>query len=223
MADAAPPAGLRIAIGRTIVSANDVAAVNTAIASYNATARVDGLADTFNPAIIDPTKAQALITALSSLPATKLHPIGKHAVYLNAPGLGVSPASPTTSATLAAVKGIASADVQGDRVLLRLQTQPDCDLARAQAKAARDALKAIEPDVARLDTARRTQSGTEQAATLHDLAAVRQRRHGMAQTWRINAEAVAACMPGDASAKQDLAAATKAAHEASIPSGPGLR
>ena len=70
-AGAAPATTLRLRIDRTTVAAADKAAVGAAVEAANARVRDPNLPDAFNPAVIDPAKADALLTALTNRPATR--------------------------------------------------------------------------------------------------------------------------------------------------------
>jgi hypothetical protein len=59
---------LRLQIGRSLVDASDQAGLDRAILAANAAVRREDLADAFNPLIIDPAKAHALVAALLQAP-----------------------------------------------------------------------------------------------------------------------------------------------------------
>jgi len=219
---AAAATGLRVRVGRVTVDAADAPGVDAAIAQSNARLRLALLADALNPSIIDPAKAHALLAALAKLPASALAPLGGHSLYLNAPDLPIKTTSPTTPASFAQLAGIAAADVQGDTVLVRLRIKLDCDLARTQAAAARQALDAIKPVVAQYQAARDAATGEAEAQALHDLSAARLRRFAIAGAWAENAAAASACAPGDAQLRAENAAAQRATSEFAVPSGGGL-
>jgi len=209
-AQAEGAAGLRVRIGHTTVNAADTKAVADAIAVANQRASFAGVPDGLNPRLIDPARAQALLAAVAALPAAARASLGHRALLLDTPGLPVMASSPSTPAGLSGLTGIKATVAQGDATEVRLTMTLDCDLARANATAARTAVEAASADVARLEKERRTATGEALTKALDDLGAARRRRFLLSIAWHDNAEADAACRPKDAEAKAGLAAAAKA-------------
>jgi hypothetical protein len=208
---AAPP--LRVRVGGETVDGRDTTAVEAAIGRANAAVRIEGLADELNPSLVDPARALALIAALPDPAAAAL---GEVSLYLNAPNVPVRPCSPTTPASFAKLEGIEIAEVQGDTALVRVLMQPDCELAKRQAAAAKAAIAAIGADVARLEAVRQASAASD---VLHELSAARRRRFAIAGAWYENAAAASLCAPGEAEAAAELAAAQKARGEFAVPTG----
>ena len=214
-AGAAPP--LRVRVGSETVDGRDTAAVVAAIGRANAWARIDGLGDALNPALVDPVRALALIAALSD---ATVEALGSFSLYLNAPLLPLRPCSPTSLPGFAKLEGIIILDTQGDTVLTRPIMPFDCDLARAQATVAKVALAAEKAEVERLEAAKQAAATSE---ALHALSAAKARRFAIAGAWFENAEAASACAPNDAGASDELAAAQQARADYAVVTGGGLR
>jgi hypothetical protein len=191
----AQPAGLRVRVGHETVAAGDAAALDAAIARSNAATRIAGLPDALNPSIIDAAKAHALLAALQALPAGALANLAGRSLYLNGPDLPVRATSPATPANFARLSGIEDFDAQGDTVLVRLALRPDCDLARAQATAARAAMAEAAAEVARLEDRQQAETASDRGGVLAELSVARSRRAAIAGAWHENAAAVARWTP----------------------------
>jgi hypothetical protein len=194
-ASASPTGGLRLNINRSIVAAADTKAVAAAIAAANARARDPSLPDAFNPALIDPAKAEALLTALLRPPGDAVAPLAGRALELNPMALRIGTSSPTTAASFARPFTLEVASEHGDTVIARAVAPVDCDIARDRAAEAR----------------RRTEAADREykAATGDAIMAARLRRYALSRVWLDNAGAQAECAPNDAAAAADRDAAER--------------
>lgn len=197
--DARAAPALRVRVAGEDIDAGDGAAVAAAIARANAGARVEGLDDGLNPALLDPARVLAMIAAM---PATAVTALEGFALDLAAPSLPVRTTSPATPAGFAALEGIVITGVEGGAAQVQLFMPLDCALARDQAAAAKAALVPARAEVERLEAA---PGGPPEA-----LALARRRRFAIAGTWHENAQAASFCAPGDAAAAAELAAAAQA-------------
>ncbi len=184
-------AAFTVQIGGAIVPAGDPAAVAQAIVAANAKARVDGVDDAFNPNLIDPGKAQALLAALLRDPGDLAARLGGRALDLTALHMRIGVSSPTTVASFAAAK----VELTLDHPLSysgRAVVAVDCDGAAARVGEAR----------------RRAEAAKEKPA-----------RFLLSHAWLDNAEAVLSCRPGDAAAKADRDAADRLMRASMVPTG----
>lgn len=184
-------APLTVQIGRTIVPAADTAAVDRAIAAANAAARVDGVEDAFNPNLIDPAKAQALIAALLRDPGDLPARLGGRALDLTALHMRIGVSSPTTAASFAAAKVELTLD-HPQTYSGRAVVAVDCAAAAARAGEARKRAQA---------------------------AKAKQAKFLLSHAWLDNAEAVLSCRPADKAAKADRDAADKSMRASMVPTG----
>jgi len=187
---------LRLRIGPTVVAAADRQGVNAAIAAANARAREAGLPDAFNPDVIDPGKAEALLSALMRTPGEALAALGGRILEFNPMALRIGTSSPSTVASFASSVTLEIMSDHGDIASARVVGPVDCELAREQAKGAR--LQTEEAD------------REYQAATGGMIMAARRRRYALARVWFDNAAARAACAPNDIAATADRDAAESA-------------
>ena len=215
MTTGASAALLRIRVGHAVLDASDATAIAAAVAASNSAERIEGLPDALNPGIIDPAKAAALLASLRGTAANTAAVLAGGALYLNAPALRIAATAPTTAASFAQPFRLEVQEVQGDTVLARATVAPDCDLARAQAAAARASMAAAEQAV----TASERQNSGDSAA-LRALSDARARRYAIAQAWRENAAAMVEC--GDEVAAADLRAAERAARVTLVPPHTGM-
>lgn len=188
---AAAQAPLAVQIGRDIVPAADAMAVDRAIAAANAAARVEGLEDSFNPNVIDPAKAHALIAALLRAPGDLPARLGGRALDLAALHMRIGTSSPTGVASFAAPR----VELTLDHPLsysARAVVPVECEAAAARAAAARQ----------------RTQAAKDKKL-----------RFLLSHVWLDNAEAVLECRPADARAKADRDAADKTMRASIVPTG----
>ena len=197
-------APLRLQIGRETVAASDSAAIDRAIAAANATARVAGLQDDFNPRIIDPAKAQAFAAALLRAPGDLPAKLAGRALDMDALHMRIGVSSPTTVTSFAAV----AVELTLEHPLSysgRAIVPVDCAGARTRAAEARRRTEASEAEVKKLRYAAQTEA--------------KRRRFLLSHVWLDNAEAVLSCSPGDKVAAADRAAADKTMHAAIVPAG----
>jgi hypothetical protein len=219
MAQAPSSGSLRARIGRTVVDAAETDAVARAIEAANAHQHWSGVPESLNPRLLDTGRVLAMLVAIEKLPDAARARLGHHAVLLDTPGLPVRASSPTTPASFAKLSGIEVGDVQGDAVEIRLTMPLDCALARQNASAAKQAVETVSGDVASLEKARRTATGDALTKAMDDLGAAKRARFLLAIAWHENAQADAGCRPGDAGAKADLAAATRARRDYVVATG----
>lgn len=192
-AGTASAAPLQLRIDRATIDASDKAAVNAAIAAANTKSHDPGLPDTLNPAIIDPAKADALLSALMRPPADAIAPLAGRALELNAMALRIGTSSPTTVASFAPPIKLEIASEHGDMVSARAMVPADCGIARDRAAEARQRTEEADK--------------TYKAATGDAIMPIRLRRYALSRVWFDNASAQASCAPDDAAAKADRAAA----------------
>jgi hypothetical protein len=204
MSAGAVPA-LRLRIDRSIVAAADKAAVGAAITAANARAHSPGLPDAFNPSVIDPAKAEALLSALMQPSGEAVAPLSGRALELNAMALRIGTSSPTTVASFAPPIKLEVASEHGETVSARALVPVDCGIAKDRAAEAR----------------RRTDEADREykAATGDAIMPVRQRRYALARVWFDNAGAQAACAPNDAAAAADRDAAERSMHASVVAGG----
>lgn len=207
-ADASAAAGLRLRIDRSVVAAADRDAVGAAIAAANARARDPALPDAFNPAIIDPAKAEALLSALLQPSGEALAPLGGRVLEFNAMALRIGTSSPTTAASFRRPFTLQVAGEHGETVSARAVAPVDCDVARDRAAEARRRTEAADRDY--------------QAATGDAVMPARLRRSALSRVWFDNASAQAACAPDDPAAAADRDAADRAM-KASVVVGGGMQ
>ena len=195
-------------IGRTMVAATDAPAIDRAIAEANARVRMAGLEDAFNPLIIDPAKAQALVAALLKTPAGLPAKLAGRALDLEALHLRIGVSSPTTAASFAAPPVIEVTIEHPQSVSARAVVPVDCDGARTRAAAARHRTEASAAEVKQLRNAAQTEA--------------KRRRFLLSHVWLDNADAVLSCAPDDKAAAADRQAADKTMHAAIVPMGGGM-
>ena len=198
MSAAAAAEGLRLRIGYALVDASAREDVARAIAAANEKARIVGLVDALNPAVIDPAKARALLEGLAPDAASVL---GGRALDLDAGTLRISTASPTVVAAFAAPVRLVVESEHGASVTARAEVAVDCGAARAAAAAAR--VRAGEAD--------RAVAALELGGDGGAISAAKRLRYVVALAWSGNAGFAAACAPGDAAAVADREAALAAA------------
>lgn len=198
---AASPPGLVVQIGHHRIEAG-TPELERAVEQENGVARIAGLPDTLNPAIIDPAKARALVQAISPADAAAL---GGKALLLSPSLLRIGASSPTTPGSFAGPVAVTVVDTHGAAVSARAAAPVDCALARQQAAAARTEFAAAEQGVARQEAAKPADN-----PGLVALSDARSRRFAVATVWKENAAAALECAPGDAAAQQDHAAASQA-------------
>ena len=199
----AAPAGLRLLIGAGVMDAASADAVK-AIEAQNARVRLPGLPDEFNPNVIDPAKAAAL---LSALPPNAAEVLGGKALFLDGVELGVGASAPTTPASFKPPVALSVIADHGPSVSARAAFKVDCAVASSRAAAARQRAAQADSAVKALE-AQRQNSG-----------AAKLLRQAVTQAWRQNAGAVADCAPGDAAAAADRDAALRAVSAALVLGG----
>jgi hypothetical protein len=192
-ASASQPAELRLRIDRSIIRAADKAAVTSAIAAANLRARSAGLPDWFNPSLVDPAKAEALLTALSSPSGEAVAPLAGRALWLDPTALRIGTSSPTTVASFSGPIKLEVTHDHGETVSARAAVPVDCALARERAAEARRLTEQADRDY--------------QAATGDAIMPARLRRQALSWVWFDNASAYAVCVPNDAAAATDRDAA----------------
>ena len=180
---------LMLSIGRATVAASDTAAVAAAITTANQQAAVEGVPDGFNPATIDPAKAQALLAALAKAPLAAL--AGRNLI-LNAYNLRIGTSSPTTPASFTGAVRLEIDSEHGASVMANVLVAPDCATAIARAAAARELTAAADAEV--------------NAATGDAVMPARRRRQAVSRVWFDNAAAQATCQPSEATAAERAAA-----------------
>jgi hypothetical protein len=198
--------GLRLEIGRATVAAGDTKAVRAAIAEANRRARQPGVPDAFNPRIVDPAKAEALVKALLTPPGDALAPLAGRTLILNAYNLRIGTSSPTAVSGFAPPVKLEIDSEHGDSVMARASVPVDCALARERAAEAKRRTEQADRDV--------------RARLGHDGAMPAQlRREAVARAWFDNAAAHASCVPGDAAAAAERDAAERAMHDSIVIGG----
>jgi hypothetical protein len=204
MSAGAAPA-LRLRIDRSIVAAADKAAVGAAITAANARARSPDLPDAFNPAVIEPAKAEALLSALMQPSGEAIAPLSGRALDLNATALRIGTSSPTTVASFVPPVKLEITSEHGETVSARVLGPVDCGIAKDRAAEAR----------------RRTEEADREykAAAGDAIMPVRQRRYALARVWFDNASAQAVCAPNDAAAAADRDAAERSMHNSVVAGG----
>ena len=214
----APPP-LKLRIGFITVDASQTAEVSAALEKSNAHQRIAGLPDTLNPGVIDPAKATALLNAIAKMPPDAQAPFTGNTLYLNGGDLGIGASAPTTEASFAEPFTLAAIDTDNGLVTAQAKIQPDCTLAKSRAGEARHQFGLAEQEVQALTTESAKSGGGD---TLRSLSAARSRRYAIAQVWRENAAAVAACSPNDAEAAKELAHAKHLAKTTIVPPTNGM-
>lgn len=204
-ANGSQPSELRLRIDRSIIRATDKAAVASAISAANLRARSAGLPDAVNPSLIDPAKAEALLTALTGPSSAALAPLAGRALWLDPTALRIGTSSPTTVASFSGPITLEVTHDHGETVSARAAVPVDCDLARARAADARRLTQQADRDY--------------QAATGDAVMPVRLRRQALSWAWFDNASAYAACAPNDKVAAEDRDAADRMAKAAVVIGG----
>ncbi len=198
-------APLTLQIGRAMVPATDTAGIEGAIAAANARVRLPGLADHFNPLIIDPGKAQALVAALLLAPGDLPAKLAGRALDLEALHLRIGVSSPTTVASFAAAPYIQVTIEHPLSVSVRAVVPVDCAAARTRVAEARRLTEASQAEVKALRGAPQTEA--------------KHRRFLLSHVWLDNADAVLTCAPDDKAAAADRVAAERTMNAAIVPTG----
>ena len=197
--------GLRVNIGRTTVAAGDAAAVSAAIEAANKQAREAGVPDAFNPRVIDPAKAAALLAALVKPPAEAVTVLAGRALILNPYNLRIGTSSPTSPASFSGPVRLGIESEHGDSVMAAAIVPVDCALARERAAEAKRLTEAADREV--------------KAASGDAVMPAQLRRQAVSRAWFDNATAHAGCAPNDAAAAAEREASGVAMRAAIVIGG----
>jgi hypothetical protein len=219
------PSDIKLRVGFAVVDGPAWRAELTpAINESNRKARLEGLADQLNPAILDAEKVAAFLAVLPKLPAETLRSLAGRTLSLDSAGLMLGASAPTRPATFAGPIRLEIEDVQGDVVHAGLILQVDCARARERAAEARARIKTADDEVKALEARLPAASGTpdKERETLLALSVARRCRSAVAYVWQKNAKAWTECDGADSAAKADLAAAARAVDSYALPLGSGM-
>jgi hypothetical protein len=182
--------------------------------AYNRAAAIEGLADELNPALLDPDKVAAFLEGLCRLPEEILDRLERSVIYLNAPGLPLSPADPVRAGALRAGWPVESFESEpGALVQLAIQAPPDLDLAGAHLQSARAATREFEEQVLALEAevAGMKQRGRGYARALRRLSELKSKRFYAASVWRDSARILSEADPADVALAEEAGKAAAAA------------
>ena len=219
------PANIKLRVGAAVVNGPAWRAeLPPVLDQANRKARLAGLPDHLNPAILDPDKTTAFLTALPKLPAETLQSLAGKKLSLDSGGLMLGAAAPTRPATFAGPLKLEIIEEQGDVVHARLILQVDCALAKERAAEARGRIGPASDEVKALEARLPGVSGKpdKEREILDNLSTTRRRRSALAYVWQKSAKAWTECPGTDAAAKADLAAAQAAVDAYAMPLGSGM-
>jgi hypothetical protein len=171
-----------------------------AVERHDERARIPGLADELNPAVLDPARVRAFVEGLGRVPSSVLDALGGRSIVLAAEGLGLGVASPVGAEALARGYTLELPEDLGAAVLPVARAEPDAARALALVQRAREATGALDAEVARL--------GREPGQG--GLLEAKQRRFAAAKVWAAASRALAELHPGDAALADDARAAIEA-------------
>jgi hypothetical protein len=183
------------------------------LAAYNDAAAVDGLPDELNPTLLAMEKVEAFLEGLCGLPGETVAVLQGRILYLNAPGLPLSPADPVRPESLRAGWPLDfPAGETGQLAQPSIQARPDLAQARAQVRQARAATKTYDEEAGTL-AARLASMDEDDPAywqALRDLSTLKSKRFYAASVWQTNSRTLSLARPEDEELAADLAQAEEA-------------
>jgi hypothetical protein len=190
--------------------------IRDAVGLSNQSARLPGLEDTLNPAVLDLAKVEAFLQGLPNLPDETLAQLQSRVLYLNTSKLRLGTASPITVASL--TQGYTLTVPYrplGQLIQPTLNAAIDIEHAQTLANQAREATQQFNQEVEDLEarvTELQSQPRSESLGeALRSLSLARSKRFAAATVWRDNSTALANTDPTNPTFTADAEAARQAA------------